>query len=60
MASAERNAYLSTPYEGYKVRVKVNNNKTVATRLVRVVGSEEDKANISEYQKQKDIDAGMK
>ena len=49
---------LSTPYEGYRVRVKVNKNNTVATRLVRVVGSEEEKASVSEYQRQKDIETG--
>ena len=51
---------LSTPYEGYKVRVKVGQDGTLATRLVRVVGSEEEKASISEYQKQADIEGGKK
>ena len=51
---------LSTPYEGYRVRVKVGQNGAIATRLVRVVGSEEEKASVSEYQKQADIEVGKK
>ncbi len=51
---------LSTPYEGYRVRVKVGQDGTIATRLVRVVGSEEEKASVSEYQKQADIEVGKK
>ena len=51
---------LSTPYDGYKVRVKVNKNNTIATRLVRVVGSEEEKASVSEYQRQQDVETGKK
>ena len=50
---------LSTPYEGYQMRLKVGNN-TIATRLVRVAASEDEKLNISEYQKQKDIEVGKK
>ncbi len=51
---------LSTPYEGYRVRVKVGQDGAIATRLVRVVGSEEEKASVSEYQKQADIEVGKK
>ena len=51
---------LSTPYEGYRVRVKVGQDGAIATRLVRVVGSEEAKASVSEYQKQADIEVGKK
>ncbi|MCR5219704.1 MAG: hypothetical protein K6E31_01755 [bacterium] len=51
---------LSTPYEGYRVRVKVGQDGAIATRLVRVVGSEEEKTSVSEYQKQADIEVGKK
>lgn len=47
---------IETPYEGYRVRVKVGKDNTVATRLVRIVGSEEEKASTSEYQLQQDIE----
>lgn len=57
---ADKICTLSTPYEGYQVRIKVGRNKNIATRLVRVVGSNEEKANVSEYQKQKDIETGRK
>ena len=49
-----------TPYEGYRVRVKVGQDGAIATRLVRVVGSEEEKVSVSEYQKQADIEVGKK
>ena len=51
---------VDTPYEGYRARVKVGENHTVVTRLVRVVGSEEEKLSVSEYQRQKDIETGEK
>ena len=52
---------LSTTDENYRVRVKVGQEGTIATRLVRVVGSEEEKnASLSEYQKQADIEVGKK
>ncbi len=51
---------ISTPYDGYRVRVKVNKDNRLVTRLVRVVGSEEEKAAISEYQRQKDVETGKK
>ena len=51
---------LDTPYEGYMLRVRVGDNHTVATRLVRVVGSDEEKLSVSEYQRQKDIETGRK
>lgn len=47
---------IETPYEGYRVRVKVGHDNSVVTRLVRVVGSEEEKAATSEYQRQQDIE----
>lgn len=52
--------FLDTPYEGYRARIKVGQNNTVVTRLVRVVGSEEEKSSVSEYQRQKDIETGKK
>ena len=51
---------LAAPYDGYRVRVKVSGEGQIATRLVRVVGTEEEKAHVSEYQRQKDIEAGRK
>ena len=51
---------IETPYDGYKVRVKVGRDNSVVTRLVRVVGSEEEKSATSEYQRQKDIETGKK
>lgn len=51
---------LDTPYDGYKLRVKVGEDHTVATRLVRAVGSEAEKSSVSEYQKQKDTETGRK
>ena len=51
---------IEIPYEGYRVRVKVGNDRKVVTRLVRVVGSEEEKASTSEYQRHQDIEIGKK
>ena len=51
---------IDTPYEGYRARVKVGKNHTLITRLVRVVGSESEKASVSEYQLQQDIETGKK
>lgn len=51
---------IDTPYEGYRVRVKVGQNNTVVTRLVRVVSSEDEKSSVSEYQLQQDIETGQK
>lgn len=51
---------IDTPYEGYRVRVKVGQDNRIVTRLIRVVGSEEEKASTSEYQRQQDIEIGKK
>ncbi len=51
---------MDTPFDGYRMRVKVGKDGTIATRLVRVVGSEAEKVSVSEYQKQADIEAGKK
>lgn len=51
---------LETPYDGYRVRIKVGKDNKLVTRLIRVVGSEEEKSTFSEYQKQKDIETGKK
>ena len=51
---------LSTPYEGYQMRLKIGRDKSIVTRLVRTVESEEEKAHVSEYQRQKDTETGKK
>ena len=51
---------LATPYDGYRVQVKVSDEGRIATRFVRVVGSEEERDHVSEYQRQKDVEAGRK
>ena len=51
--------HLESPYEGYRVRVRVDGGK-VSTRLVRVVGSEEEAKSQNEYQRQKDEETGKK
>ena len=51
---------LAAPYDGYRVQIKVSGEGQIATRLVRVVGAEEERAHVSEYQRQKDIAAGRK
>ena len=51
--------HLNSPYEGYRVRVRVDKGK-VTTRLVRVVGSEEEARSGGEYQRQKDEEIGRK
>ena len=51
---------LATPYDGYRVQLKVTEAGDVATRFVRVVGSEEERAHLSEYQRQKDMEANKK
>ena len=50
---------IETPYEGYRVRVRVSSDNKLTTRLVRVVGSEEEKT-LSEYQRQQDIETAKK
>ena len=52
--------YLESPYEGYQVKVKVDKGGALSTRLVRVVGSEDEKISAGEYQRQKDIEIGRK
>jgi hypothetical protein len=59
--------YLESPYEGYRVMLKVDSKGTVTTRLVRVVESDDeannkanDDKNASADQKQKDREAGGK
>jgi hypothetical protein len=48
--------YLESPYEGYRVMVKVDARGSVTTRLVRVAGDGEQAAD----QRQKDLEAGKK
>ncbi len=51
---------LDTPYDDYQLRVRVGEDKSITTRLVRTVGSEAEKSSVSEYQRQKDIETGRK
>ncbi len=49
--------HLETPYNGYRVRVRVEEGK-VSTRLVRVVANEKETLAGGEYQRQKDEETG--
>jgi hypothetical protein len=51
---------LESPYEGYRVMVKVESKGTVTTRLVRVAADEEEKKKETAHQKQKDLETGKK
>jgi hypothetical protein len=58
---AGRVSYLESPYEGYRVMVKVDSKGVVTTRLVRVVEAEEKNAeSASAAQEQKDRETGKK
>jgi hypothetical protein len=52
--------YLESPYEGYRVMVKVDSKGAVTTRLVRVVADEEEKNAPAADQRQKDLETGKK
>ncbi len=52
--------HLDTEWEGYRILVKLDENKGLTTRLVRMVATEEEKENISAYEKQRDIETGRK
>ncbi len=52
--------FVQSPYDGYRVKVKVDEGGMLSTRLVRVVESEDEKNATSEYQRQKDIEVGRK
>jgi hypothetical protein len=52
--------YLESPYEGYRVMMKVDSKGAVTTRLVRVVADEEEKNAPAAHQKQKDLETGKK
>ena len=58
--SAQQVNFIESPYEGYQVKVKVDNGGRLSTRLVRVADSEEEKDSSGEYQRQKDIEVGKK
>ena len=58
--STEDVNFIQSPYEGYRVKLKVDRGGALLTRLVRVVESEDEKNAASEYQKQKDIEVGKK
>jgi|GEM_PF-5212015 len=45
---------LDTKYEDYKVLLRIDADENVAVRLIRIVESEKEKEEITEYQKQKD------
>lgn len=52
--------FVQSPYDGYRVKVKVDEGGALSTRLVRVADSEDEKNSTSEYQRQKDIEVGRK
>jgi hypothetical protein len=56
----DRVQYLESPYEGYRVMVKVGGRGEVSVRLVRVVADEKERTAEGEYQRQKDVEAGRK
>ncbi|MBF0563942.1 MAG: hypothetical protein HQK89_01735 [Nitrospirae bacterium] len=49
-----RLTYVDTQWPGYKVMLRLNDDGSVATRLVRVVATEEEKKSVSTYQRVKD------
>lgn len=56
----EQVRFLESPYEGYRVMAKIGRQGTFTARIVRAVASEEEKNNITEYQRQKDVETGKK
>ncbi|MHB8881896.1 MAG: hypothetical protein ACYC69_10370 [Thermodesulfovibrionales bacterium] len=52
----EKIVYLDTRWEDYKVMMRLSEGQELVTRLVKVVPTEADMVNMSEYQKQKDIE----
>ena len=52
--------YLESPYDGYRVMMKLDPDGTFSVRLVRVAASEEEKAAPRADQRQKDIETGQK
>ncbi|TAN45468.1 MAG: hypothetical protein EPN22_02570 [Nitrospirae bacterium] len=48
--------YLSTKWDGYKIMLRLDPDGKLTTRMVRMVDTEDEKKNITSYQKQKDID----
>jgi hypothetical protein len=56
----EQVRYLESPYEGYRVMLKVDAKGGVTARLVRAVASEEEKNAPAADQEQKDREAGKK
>jgi|GEM_PF-1969086 len=52
--------YLDTDEDEYKIMLKLNSNMDMTTRVVRMVATQEEKENISSYQREKDIEAGKK
>jgi len=49
--------YIETPYDGYRVRLRVDGGK-ISTRLVRVAADEKEARSGGEYQRRKDVEAG--
>lgn len=52
--------YLESPYEGYRVMLKMDAGGGLTVRLVRLVQDEEEKKNAGDYQRQKDLETGKK
>lgn len=51
---------LNTKWENYKVICTINAQGEILTRFVKVIGSEKEKENVSEYSRLKDIETGKK
>lgn len=54
--SQEKSVYFDTKWEDYKIMTKINSYGEFITRIVKVVSSDQDRQNISSYQKQKDTE----
>lgn len=52
--------YLNTEWEEYKIMLKIDDKSQIATRMVKFVSNEDEKNNVSTYQKQKDAEITKK
>lgn len=52
--------YLDTEWKEYKIMLKIDEKSQIATRMVKFVSSEDEKTNVSTYQRQKDAEITKK